>query len=73
MIIRWKNCTGEIAQVFIERFNGKPDYVVRPTDEVQIELPDGDEEFTVQYTVHQQVRGRVVFMVDRKKKPKPKD
>ena len=72
MIIRWKNCTPENQEIRVDRFSGKPDYVLRPTDEAQVELPDEDEEHTVHYTIHHQTQGRVVFMVDRKKKPKPK-
>lgn len=72
MIIRWKNCTSETQEIRVNRFDGKPDYIARPTDEVQVELPDEDEENSVEYTIHSQVRGRVVFMVNTKKKPKPK-
>lgn len=71
MIIRWKNCTPETVKVYIDRFSGTPDYLVMPTDEAQVELPDADEEFSVSYTVHLQ-KNKAVFMVEKKKKPKPK-
>lgn len=71
MIIRWKNCTSETVKVYVDRFSGEPDYIVRPTYEAQVELPDEDEEHTVHFTVHLQ-HNKAVFMVEKKKKPKPK-